>query len=124
MKLILITLVAVVVGLVALACTATPTATPTPKYPTIPKNVAIGLVKEHLGMKPLKNLSCFAWMEHENPGAPFGATKNSDGTWEVVWTVKDMGDESRSQIYRWQVYPDSMSVVRIDNTANWYMGCP
>lgn len=47
MKLILITLVALVVGMMG-ACSSAPTATPTPTGPTITKESAVALVKQYL----------------------------------------------------------------------------
>jgi len=51
MKLIWITLVALVVGMTALACTATPAATPTPSGPMYSEEEAISILKANLQAK-------------------------------------------------------------------------
>jgi hypothetical protein len=112
MKLILITLVGLLVGLMV-ACSsepAKPSATPQPTGPMYSEEEAIGVLKEHLQNKPVpipgypSQISCFSY----NGGA--------SGTWSAKydneghrWGISLDGELG------WLVYERTKSIVAIDN---------
>jgi hypothetical protein len=130
MKLILITLVAVVVGMMV-ACGEN-----APPTPSISEAEAIGRVKEFLGAKPyLRGGSCLALLRQHEKG-PFTATVGDDGIWTVQWRVEDTwrkepehrNDRGRTtRYYLWDVYPETLVVNRTDTNPPWGVptnGCP
>jgi len=66
MKLTLITLVAVVVGMMV-ACSSEPAAPPAPSYPQISEDEAIALVKQHLRLMPMgKAYNCLGFLTKDD----------------------------------------------------------
>ena len=102
MKLILITLVGMVVGMI-LACSSEPAATPTPAGPMYSEEEAISILKEHLQAKPVPIGSypfmCFQFIGGDSV-AYFAVYDNESHRWDVRG-----GDSS------WSVYERTKSIV-------------
>jgi hypothetical protein len=115
MKLILITLVAVVVGMMV-GCSSEPAATPTPSYPQISENEAIAMVKQHLQLIPVGKTHCLAFMQSDQylTGLEFTGKPERDG----VWIVKNVPLGNRQWFYTWKVYPTTGTVELIERISS------
>ena len=122
MKLILITLVAVVVGMMALACTAEPAATPTPSGPMYSEEEAIAVLKEHLQTKmfPGDPYPCLMVVE-TNPVTWSAEYSNGGYRWDInaKTTAWSQSNNSPGQpiTYTWSVYERTKSIVATGNEA-------
>ena len=139
MKLILITLVAVVVGMMV-ACSSEPAATPTLSYPQISKNEAVALLKQTLKEHAISTLSgrqtnCHDIIIHNfGTASPPSAIQKDKGTWEVTWEIYEAEEHptygkttGRNEIpteYKWTIYPTTRSIARIDKNDSLFGGCP
>ena len=130
MKLILITLVAVVVGMMV-ACSsepaapAAPAATPAPSHPQISEDEAIALVKQHLRLMPMgKAYNCLGFLTKDDryrESSPATAVERDRGSWEVTWKIDWDGPIAT---FKWMVYPTTKAVNRIDNSSYRIGSCP
>ncbi|MBL15910.1 MAG: hypothetical protein CL767_01810 [Chloroflexi bacterium] len=127
MKLILITLVAVVVGMMALACSSEPAATPTPAGPKYSKAEAIAVLKEHLQTKMYqgqgRQYPCLLVIE-DNIRNPNSVTWDADyKSYQHLWEVtaikappKDTGLSSTERFlaikyFSWSIYERTGAIV-------------
>ena len=125
MKLILITLVGLVVGMMV-ACSSEPAATPTPAGPKYSKAEAIAVLKEHLQTKMYqgqgRQYPCLLVIEDNirNPNSvTWSANYDSEGRrWDI--SVGEQSALSRllggtpkpsSERYTWSVYERTKSIV-------------
>jgi hypothetical protein len=119
MKLILVTLVALVVGLMV-ACGEKPP--PTPSYPQISEDEAVAIVKQHLQLISVGKTHCLAQMQSNNyqTGIEFTGKPERDG----VWIVKNV--PLRLQwFYTWKVYPITRTVELIERMPDYHpKTCP
>jgi hypothetical protein len=128
MKLILITLLGLVVGLMVACGEKTP---PTPSYPQISEDEAIALVKQTLRGHQLGNgRTCYYYLaEYLTEASPATGVEKVKGTWEVTWEAytvsqRDGYVQSDTVKYKWIVYPTTRSIARTDNNGPGYGGCP
>ena len=127
MKLILITLVALVVGMMV-GCSSEPAATPAPSYPQISENEAIALVKQTLrGQLTPNGQTCYGFLnDYLTEVSRASAVEKDKGSWEVTWEIyKDAYDRSKNKTakYKWIVYPTTRAIERIDNNGEGYDIC-
>ena len=137
MKLILITLVALVVGLMV-ACSSEPTATPTPSGPMYSEEEAMAVLKEHLQTKmfPGEPYPCLLVVDahSSNPSNYWVASYDTDGRlWNI--TIKSQEPtipsptfdlqsllvggptpaphpkQPKTEYYTWSVYERTGSIV-------------
>ena len=122
MKLILITLVAVVVEMMV-ACSSEPSATPTPAGPMYSEEEAIAILKEHLQNKlvpiPGHPLMCFQFVNGNSVN--WSANYDNEGhRWDIsaktsIWSQIIKGNEGKTQAppinETWSVYERTKSIV-------------
>jgi len=124
MKLILITLVAVVVGMMV-ACSSEPAAPPAPSYPQISEDEAIALVKQQLQLMPMvSGITCLGFLTKDDryrESSPATAVERDRGSWEVTWKIDWDGPIAT---FKWMVYPTTKAVNRIDNSSYRIGSCP
>ena len=97
MKLILITLVAVVVGMMV-ACMAENAAMPPPNVFLISEDEAVALVEQHLEKIQAGGANCLNLLKQDLDGAPT-AVKLEQGNWNVTWHP-----------FQWTVYPATKAI--------------
>jgi hypothetical protein len=124
MKLILITLVALVVGLMV-ACSSEPTATPTPSGPMYSEEEAIAILKEHLQTKIVagENYPCLLpieWYGNSGTDKQRGLWNSqydkSANRWDVSFLIPS---NSTMPPFTWSVYERTKSIVATgDETLN------
>ena len=125
MKLILITLVAVGVGMMVACGEKAP---PTPSYPQISENEAVALVKQTLrGQLTPNGKTCYGFLnDYLTEVSRASAVEKDNGRWEVTWEIyKDAYDRSKNKTakYKWMVYPTTRAIERIDNNGEGYDIC-
>ena len=112
MKLILITLVAVVVGMMV-ACMAENAAMPPPNVFLISEDEAVALVEQHLEKIQAGGANCLNLLKQDLDGAPT-AVKLEQGNWDVTWHP-----------FQWTVYPVTKTVKVKDYSPSQGIGpCP
>ena len=128
MKLILITLVALVMGMMVACGEKTP---PTPSYPQITSAEALALLNQTLrGHQLVNRHTCYYYLtEHLTEASPPTTVEKDRGTWEVTWEAytvsqRDGYVQSDTVKYKWIVYPTTRSIARTDNNGPGYGGCP
>jgi hypothetical protein len=121
MKLILITLVALVMGMMVACGEKTP---PTPSYPQITSAEALALLNQTLrGHQLVNRHTCYYYLtEHLTEASPPTTVEKDRGTWEVTWEI--YSDIGVTVTYKWNVYPTTRSIARTDNNGPGFGDCP
>ena len=129
MKLILITLVTVVVGMMVACESASRTSmfipTTTPPGPMLAEAEAIAVVKDYLGLKNIGKMNCLAYTSVRDPR--WSARYDGDGVWKVkvdtvdetvAYKVGQGGTYTAEQLRqrskhpgKWDLYEKTQSVV-------------
>ena len=131
MKLILITLVAVVVGMMV-ACASTPAAPAASSGPMLSEAEAIAVVRYHMALKNLPALNsdgtfnCGASLDarekltaNRRKGTEWVARYSGDGVWKVQASYEERYSERHPweiDTYTWDMYEKTESVV---NTSKY-----
>ena len=109
-----------IVVLMALACTATPAATPTPSGPMYSEEEAVATLKEHLQTKTFENQGreypCWLGMD-DNPSSWSAKYDLGANRWDVTGRAKEFIRENFKRMndplapFTWSVYERTKSIV-------------
>ena len=107
--------------LMALACTATPSATPTPSGPIYSEEEAIAILQEHLQTKIVagENYPCLLpieWYGNSGTDKQRGLWNSqydkSANSWDISYVVPS---NSTMPVFTWSVYERTKSIVATGN---------